>query len=117
MADLGLRSSLIFDLFDFLKIFRPIRLLYQESRKCLPNLLDKLTSRFSNRTDGKDVIVIVIGTVNNAAIVTDIASVAADVRISRTKPPVVRFRLEIKPDSRFVCREDLPFHKIIISKI
>ena len=76
-----------------------------------------MTSRFSNRTDGKDVIVTVNNTVNNAAIIKDITGVAADLGISRPKPPVVRFRLEIKPDSRFVCREDLPFHKIIISKI
>ena len=117
MPDLNLRSSLIFDLFDFLKIFCRIRLLYQKSRKCLQNLLDESTGRFSNRTDRKDVIVISIDTVNNVAIVRDIAGIAADVGRSRTKPPVVRFRLEIKPDSRFVCREDLPFHKIIISKI
>ena len=47
----------------------------------------------------------------------DIADTVDVAEISRAKPLVAKVKIEIKFDSRFVRREDLPFHKTIISKI
>ena len=56
----------------------------------------------SDHTGRQNTIVIISKGVMGKTKVTDIADTGAVVGISRTKPPKIRFKLKIRPDSRLI---------------
>ena len=56
----------------------------------------------SDHTDGQNTIVIISKGAMGKTKVTDITNTVAVVGISRPKPPKIRFKLKIRPDSRLI---------------